>query len=438
MKQKLVAAAIICFFNSSNAVAVDLIGIYRDALAQDPAFAAARFENVAAQERLPQAQAANKWSAGLAAGINFADSQRSGLSTSSTTTPSYTLSLLQPLYNPVNDRNISQSELSITSANAKLADARQDLMVRVSQAYFDVLLAQDNTALSAAQKQAFSEQLAQAKRNFEVGTSTIVDTYEAQARFDLAVAREIADQNDLEIKRRALQSIIGKLPDNLSILQPDVKLTQPLPANMEAWVKTAEDGNFTVAQLRTTFAIAAQEVEKQKLGESATVNASASLGGSYAAKSSLPPGAGRWGNSVGVGVNLNMPLYTGGGMQSRVREALANKDRTEQDLERARRSAAQGARQSYLGVTNGIAQVNALQAALTSNKASLDSTLLGKEVGVRTNVDVLNAQQQLFQARRDLQAARYTTVMSQLRLKSAVGSLKEEDLAEVNRMLVAK
>ena len=130
-----------------------------------------------------------------------------------------------------------------------------------------------------------------------------------------------------------------------------------------------------------------------------------------------------------------MPLYTGGGVQSRIREALANKDRAEQDLERARRAAAQSARQSYLGVTNGIAQVAALQAALTSNKASLDSTLLGKEVGVRTNVDVLNAQQQLFQAQRDLQQSRYNTILSQLRLKSAAGRLKEEDLAEVNRLL---
>jgi outer membrane protein len=298
-------------------------------------------------------------------------------------------------------------------------------------------LAQDNVALSSAQKIAFSEQLAQAKRNFEVGTATIVDSFEAQARFDLAASKEISDQNDLEIRRQALQQLVGKLNANLAPLRDNVALALPEPANMEAWVSNAETASPVIAQLRNAFEIAKKEVDRNQAGHLPTLD----LVGSYG--DSRSPGFDVFGQQSGtqstktaqIGLQLSIPIYQGGGMQSRVRQALSNRERSAQDLENSKRTVSQSVRQSFLGVKNGVAQVKALEAALVSNQSSLDSTILGKEVGVRTNVDILNAQQQLFQARRDLQQARYNTILSQLRLKSATGRLQEEDLAEVNRLL---
>ncbi|MEQ1515521.1 MAG: TolC family outer membrane protein, partial [Usitatibacteraceae bacterium] len=318
------------------------------------------------------------------------------------------------------------------------ADAAQSLIVRTAQAYFDVLLAQDNVALSGAQKTAINEQLAQAKRNFEVGTSTITDTYEAQAKYDLAVAKEIADLNDREIKRQALQQLINKMPATLATLRDNPVMALPKPSDMDQWVKAAEEASPQIAQLRLAYDIAVKDIDRNRAGHLPTLD----FGGSYGNNTSpSTTNSGAVGPSfdtkaAALGLTLTIPLYQGGGTQSRIRQSLSNRDRAGADLENTKRTVAQSVRQNYLGVTNGVAQVKALEAALVSNKSSLDATVLGKEVGVRTNVDVLNAQQQLFQAQRDLQQARYNTILSQLRLKSAAGRLVEEDLAEVNRMLV--
>ncbi|MBL8515953.1 MAG: TolC family outer membrane protein [Betaproteobacteria bacterium] len=410
--------------------AADLLSVYKDALSNDPAYAAARAEFRATQERTPQARAGYLPSATL---TGRADRTRSEFETgpsSNTDTSSYTLSLSQPLYRPQSWIAIDQANLQVVSADAKVRDALQDLIVRTAQAYFDVLLAQDNVMLSEAQKRAIGEQLAQAKRNFEVGTATIVDTYEAQAKYDLAVAKEIADRNDLDIKQRALQQLIGKVAPGLSPLKDQVSLPLPTPADMEQWVAAAEKDSLTIAQLRASFEIANKEIARTRAGHLPTLDLTGSYFNAPNTASSLSIK-----EQTAVGLVLTIPLYSGGATQSRVREALSNKDRAEQDLERTRRSVAQQVRQSFLGVTNGAAQVKAFEAALVSNQSSLDSTILGREVGVRTGVDVLNAQQQLFQARRDLQQARYATILSQLRLKSAAGRLAEEDLAEVNRLL---
>lgn len=410
--------------------AADLLSIYKDALSNDPAYAAARAEFRATQERSPQARAGYLPNASLTGRADRTKSEFETGPSATTDTSSYTLSLSQPIYRPQTWIAIDQANLQVVSADAKVRDALQDLIVRTAQAYFDVLLAQDNVMLSEAQKRAIGEQLAQAKRNFEVGTATIVDTYEAQAKYDLAVAKEIADRNDLEIKQRALQQLIGKVAPSLSPLKDQVSLPLPTPTDMEQWVASAEKESLTIAQLRAAFDIAAKEIDRTRAGHMPTLDLTGSYFNATNTASALATK-----EQTAVGLVLTIPLYSGGATQSRVREALSNKDRAEQDLERTRRAVAQSVRQSFLGVTNGVAQVKAFEAALVSNQSSLDSTILGREVGVRTGVDVLNAQQQLFQARRDLQQARYNTILSQLRLKSAAGRLAEEDLAEVNRLL---
>ena len=439
MKLKNCAAFISACFIATPVLAVDLMDIYRDAQAQDPVYSSARFTYDASREIVPQARAANLLpSIGLTSTFNRNHRDTDGFPTADFNTYGYTISLSQPLFRMQNWITYDQAGLQAKQSEALFADAAQSLIVRTAQAYFDVLLAEDNVALSGAQKTAINEQLAQAKRNFEVGTSTITDTYEAQAKYDLALAKEIADLNDREIKRQALQQLVNKMPARLAPLRDNPVLTLPKPSEMDLWVKAAEEASPSIAQFRLAYEIAAKDIDRNRAGHYPTLD----FGGSFGSNSS--PSTLSGGNvgpsfdtrSAGVGLTLTIPLYSGGGTQSRIRQSLSNRDRAGADLENAKRSVAQSVRQNYLGVTNGVAQVKALEAALVSNKSSLDATVLGKEVGVRTNVDVLNAQQQLFQAQRDLQQARYSTILSQLRLKSAAGRLVEEDLAEVNRMLV--
>ena len=439
MKLKLSVALVITCLLGTSAMAADLMDIYRDAQAQDPVYSSARFAFDASKEIVPQSRASNLLpSIGLTAGYNRNHRATDGFPSADFNTSSFTVNLTQPLFRMQNWISFDQAGLLAKQSEAVFADAGQNLIVRTAQAYFDVLLAQDNVALSGAQKTAINEQLAQAKRNFEVGTSTITDTYEAQAKYDLALAKEISDLNDLEIKRQALQQLINKTPTGLAVLRDNPALTLPKPSDMDQWVRASEEASPAIAQSRLARDIAVKEVDRNRAGHLPTLDLTGSLGNnsSPTTTSSGSVGPSFDTRSAGVGLTLTIPLYQGGGTQSRVRQSLSNRDKADSDLENAKRTVAQTVRQNYLGVTSGVAQVKALEAALVSNRSSLDATLLGKEVGVRTNVDVLNAQQQLFQAQRDLQQARYNTIMSQLRLKSAAGRLVEEDLAEVNRMLV--
>ncbi len=426
----LLAAAGLAF----SAHGADLLGVYRDALVSDPVYQSARAAFQAGQERLPQARAGYLPSiTGSASGFrNNVD--RDDSPAIDYNSQSYSVTLSQPLFRWQNWIAIDQARQQVMQVEATFATAKQDLIVRVAQAYFDVLLAQDNVALSEAQKKAISEQLAQAKRNFEVGTSTIVDTLEAQARYDQAVAKEISDKNDLEVKKRALQQIVGKPAGALASLREPLALDPPQPAAIEAWEGSAAASSYAVAVAKAALEIARQEVERAQAGHYPTVDLSASY--THSKSLNTLTGSGNIGTNNGaIGVTLSVPLYAGGLTQSRVREALAGRDKAEQDLENTQRTVAQLVRQNFLNVTSGISQVKALEQALASTQSQLDSTILGRDVGVRTSVDVLNAQQAVFQTRRDLQQARYAFILNTLRLKSATGTLAETDLEKVNRAL---
>jgi outer membrane protein len=417
-----------------NASAADLVTLYRDALVSDPVYQAARAQHQATLERLPQARSGYLPQVNGTGSLFRNHAARDGAPDRDYTTKTAAITLAQPVFRMQNWIAIGQAEQQVLQAQAVLANAQQELGLRVAQAYFDVLLAQDNVALSETQKTAIDQQLAQAKRNFEVGTATIVDTLEAQARYDQSVAKEIADKNDLEVKRRALQVLLGKAPDGLVPLKEPLALATPDPNNIEEWVKAAGDTSFQVAVARANVEIAQREVERQRAGRLPTVDLSANVARQDDPNSALPPVSTT--ATVGsVGLTLSIPLYTGGLVQSRIREALALRDRANQDLENSQRSVAQAVRANFLNVTSGIAQVRALEQALVSTQSQLESTILGRDVGVRTSVDVLNAQQQVFQTRRDLQQARYNYLLNTLRLKSAAGQLTEADVERVNRAL---
>jgi len=424
-----------------SARAEDLLQVYRDARSYDAQYAAARYALQAGQEKLPQGKALLLPTLGVSGNVTESrlesDSDNPLLSPSFTRnvrSQGYTLNLSQPIYRKQNFLQYDEAGYQVRQAEAAFGLAAQDLIVRTAQAYFEMLAAQDSLTLVGAQKAAISEQLAQAKRNFEVGTATITDTHEAQARYDLVVAQEIAAQNDLESKRRALQQLTGKEYAALAPLRTHVKLAPPNPNNMQGWVDIAQKQSYPVQVQEAVSEIASLEVKRNAAGHYPTLDLVASYGQTDQTATQFSPIGSTTTNSS-IGLQLAVPLYQGGAISSREREAAANYEKAKQDLENARRSAALAARQSYLGVINGIAQVGALEQALVSSQSALDSNKLGYEVGVRINIDVLNAQQQLFSTRRDLAVARYNTITTQLKLKAAVGSLREQDLEEVNLVL---
>ena len=413
---------------SMPAQAVDLMQVYKEALTNDAQYASARASLSAGEEKTPQGRA------GLLPVIAASGSYSKIESSSDTdyNKNTYGVTLTQPLFNWDAIQKYRQGKLATALSEATFAQAQQDLIVRVSQAYFDVLAAQDVITFVQAQKAAISEQLASAKRNFEVGTATITDTHEAQARYDLAVAQELAGQNDLEVKRTALLQIIGKPPGALAPLRSGIAIDTPTPEKIETWVDYAEKQNFGVLGSQLSLEIAQREISRMRGGHMPTVELVA--GRSRTQYSSDAPYSDTpYTNSIGV--QWSIPLFAGFGVTSKVREAIALEDKARNDLEYTRRSAAQSARQSFLGVTSGLAQVKALEAAEVSSQSALDSNKLGYEVGVRINIDVLNAQQQLYSTRKDLAKARYDTILYGLKLKSAAGTLKEDDLVKVNGLL---
>ena len=428
------AAALACAF-AAPALAADLLNIYRDALVSDPTYQGARAQYEATREKLPQARAGYLPLLTGAASAFRNEVRVEGLPTQNYDTSTYAVTLTQPVFRLQNWIAITQADYLVIQGQATLSNAQMDVGVRSAQAYFDVLLAQDNVALSEAQKVAISEQLAQAKRNFEVGTSTIVDTLEAQARYDQAVAKEIADQNDLEVKKRALQILLGKLPDGLTPLREPLVLADPKPNNIEEWVGVGAGSSPSVLAARANLDFTQQEIARQRAGHLPTLDVSGNYTHTHNPANSIPGIAGAGAETGSIGLVLSVPIFSGGIIQSRVREAVALRDKAQQDLENTQRTVAQSVRQQYLNVTSGIAQVKALEQALTSTQSQLDSTILGRDVGVRTSVDVLNAQQQVFQTRRDLQQARYNYLLSTLRLKAAAGLLTEDSIADVNRAL---
>jgi outer membrane protein len=424
-------------FFCAQVQAADLLQIYREALEQDAQYGAARAAYVAAQEKLPQGRA------GLLPDVNLVGvAQNQYVNTNFgpenlIRNRGITATATQPLIRIENFIIFEQSKNEVAQADAQFVIAAQDLILRVAEAYFDVLMAKINLEVVETQKKAIHEQLEQAKRNFEVGVSTIVDTHEAQARFDLTLSQEIAAQNKLEISQHALQVLINRLPDDLQDTSLDKVIADPLvlPHNsMEDWVQLAEEKNFLLKIQRIAYELSEQDIRRTKAGHYPTLDLVAQysnqtgVGGAFT-------GQGIDLVSKSIGLQVNVPIFQGLSVQSRVREALANRDKARRELDNVQRTTALQVRQNYLNVTNGIAQLKALKQALISSQSQLDSTVLGQEVGVRTEVDVLNAQQQHFSARRDLAQAYYDYLMSRLRLKAEAGELDEEDLFAINALL---
>ena len=439
MQKPLIAVLLASAF-SLNAQAADLIQVYQQALANDATYASARAAAAAGRERITQGRAGLLPTVGVSGDItkNNADFTnwdnnpllRSG---SNLRTKDIQVTLQQPLFRWDRWETYQQSKLQQAISEAQFAQAQQDLIARVAQAYFDVLAAQDTLESTRAQKAAVTEQLASAKRNFEVGTQTITDTHEAQAAYDLVVSQEIAAVNDLETKKTALQAIIGTPPAALATLRTGVNLTAPQPANVDQWVSAAENQNYAVTVAQLQLESAKRDISKNRAGHYPTVDLVAAS--THRDVNGQISGSSGKSNNNSIGIQYSIPIFSGFAVTSKVRESIALEDKARNDLEANRRNAALVARQSFLGVNSGLAQVKALEAAEVSSNSALESNKLGYQVGVRINIDVLNAQRQLYQTRTDLARARYNTILAGLKLKAAAGSLREEDLQPINALL---
>ena len=428
-------------FSSAPAISADLMQVYREAQSNDQQYLAARAAADAGREKGPQGLAGLLPSINASANTLWNENRYDATSQQriidrSFNTHGYNVTLTQPLFRWGNIVQYNQGKLQVVQAEANFAQASQDLILRVAQAYFDVLYAGENLKAVRANKQSITQQLEQAKKNFEVGTATITDSQEAQARFDLVSAQEIAAESELEVKRYALRVIVGKDTGELNRLKPQAELKPPQPAAMEKWVEAAEKDSFAVQAQQAGAELAAKEVERTRAGHYPTLDAVASYGKNNSALSFLGTDTLET-TSRNVGLQLNIPIFQGGYVNSKTREAAANKLAAEASLENTKRMAALSAQQSYLGVVNGLAQIRALNAALISSTSALESNKLGYEVGVRINIDVLNAENQVYVTKRDLAKARFDTLLAQLRLKAAVGTLSETDLEQINPLFEA-
>jgi outer membrane protein len=434
---------------ASNARAQSLQELYEAARGYDATYLAAKALLDSAQYKTDQANALRLPNVGLAVtgGRSTSDTPSSSTPNSTTNAVSASINASQNLFNRANDATIGQAQKSLEASRADFEAAEQDLIVRVAQAYFDVLAAQDALGTTRTSKAAISEQLASAKRNFEVGTATITDTREAQARFDLATAQEIATENDLQTKRVALDILVGRSNVAPRQLATPVALPPIAPSNIEDWVTRADSEHPFVRKARLGLDIAKLETDKAKAGDLPTVALNASLGKGHASSSGDVRVTTATGSSLqsfsssgatgstNIGVTLNLPLFAGYSIQNRIKETLALEEKSRSDLEAVRRGVAQGTRQAFYGVQSGAAQVKALEAAESSSQLALEATQLGYKVGVRVNLDVLNAQTQLYTTRRDLAKARYDVLVGGLKLRQASGQLKPDDVSAVNQLL---
>ena len=415
--------------------AQSLVDLYTAARSYDATFQSAKSNAEATQARAEQAKAGILPSAALTANANRTNTEAISKLEQGYGSQTVTLQGSQPLYRPANWATYEQGKKQVELAQFQLNAAEQDLIVRVSQAYFDVLAATDSLAYLKSLKTATSEQLASAKRNFEVGTSTITDSREAQARFDLVTAQELAADNDLRVKSLALDTLVGR-PNTrpLPLALPAVLPTLPV-ADMEQWVVQSQDNHPSIQQAKVALEVARLETQKARAGHKPTVD----LVGSY----SMVNNNGTFGGSAAdsrtnnavIGVNLNLPLFAGFSIQNRVRETVSLEDKAKSDLDIAQRGVAQGTRAAFLGVISGAAQVKAFEAAEASTQSALDANKLGYQVGVRINIDVLNSQSQLFDTKAKLAKARYDVLVGGLRLRQAGGVLKADDLQPINGLL---
>lgn len=440
LKAKVVLAL---FIGSSNmsAYGADLLDIYRLALLNDPTFEVARYSLKSAQQKHPQALAGLLPTVNIN-GVNNLTRAQTQFSNSPSTNRyvhawNWSLQLTQPLIRLQNMYAYDEADQAVEQAQAQYALAEQDLILRITQAYFGVLSSREGIRVAEAELAATEEQLALAKHGFERGVAVITDVREGQSRADLARSHRVTAQNELDAKLAELAKIVDDVPDQLAMLDSAATLPLPQPNDQQYWISQARENNPAVRAALSGLLVTEAIVGKARAEHAPTLDLVASYGENYSSGSTtLPTDYASKGQSKQVGIQFTVPLFAGGGTSAHVTEAISNKYRAGAELEVARRQAATDARLSYAGVVNGSSQITALESAVESNLSMVKQSHAGYKQGIYNNAKVLDAEQQFYMAKRDLVKARYETLFQALKLKAATGSLSEADLSNANTFFV--
>lgn len=418
--------------------AMDLEGVYHMALQNDPQYQQAIDANLATKEQKPQAIAELLPNVNLSANTSVSHQTTSGgfnfggANAFDTNSHGYTFSVTQPLFHWDRFLQLKKADADIAQSDAQLMAAKQDLIIRVAQAYFNVLTAQDNLTFAKADAKSLNRQLDQTNQRFEVGLSAITDVQEARSGYDRAAAAEIVAKNGVDNAREALREIIGNYVQNLAHLKDNIPLVKPNPDSIDKWTRTALEQNLDIIAGQQAVAAAREQLKIQRAGHLPTVDLQGSKG--YSASSGGRFGANK-GKTDQIGLQLTVPLYSGGIVNSRTRQAVHQLDQELEKLVQTQRTSQMNTRQAYLGVISGISQVKAYKQAVVSSQTALQAVKAGFDVGTRTAVDVVTAESNLSQNNNDYAKSRYDYLINTLKLKQAAGILSPHDLVGINQLL---
>ena len=430
MKKTLVAALLLAF--SQPGLSEDLVEVYKLATERDPVLREAAAKRESQREAKPLALSALLPQVGISGSTDYRHNDFREAPTQNYNTNALSVGVNQVLYRRDRFVRYEQADWQLELADAQYRTAEQDLMLRVANAYFNVLSAQEALNFVQADKKATERQLEQATQRFEVGLIAITGVHEAQARYDQAVTNEILAMNELDNAWEDLRQILGIRPEKLADLKKEIPLEPPMPADIDEWSSIGMQNSPNVKAASDATQIAQREIEVQRSGHYPTLDAF----GSYGLNDSNRDDAIFDDVKSGViGLQLNVPLYQGGGVQAATRQARADLIAAQERLDQARRETDKQVRNAYRALQASISAVKSLAAGIVSAKSALDATTAGFDVGTRTMVDVLNAQRDYFRALRDHARARYTYMLAHLALRRAAGVLTEDDLAKANQLL---
>lgn len=439
------ALALAFALNAAASCAIDLAGAYQQALQHDPTSLAADEALAAGREKAVQGSALLRPRIALQAGVtrihdhstSEAPAPFSSLlpSDSTGTARQASVQLVQPLYDSNASASKRQLQEQSTLAQTQFDQSRQDLVLRVADAYFGVVVAEETLRVVQAEKADLLHQRDRAKARFEIGQGKITDLHEAQARLDAVEAREVSARSALELRRAQYRETVGSAPVQLAGIAPSFTPRLPEPDDLSAWQTKGEDRNNLVKAKLSELEIASAEIRKHRLEGRPTLDLVAGYTARGQSGSLSPLVAPSGDRTAQIGVQLTIPLYAGGGLDSREREALARQRQAEQEVAAARRDVRLKVQDGYLAVKTGVSRITAVKQALVSARSALEATTLGRDVGTRTELDVLDAQQRMYGAELDLVQARVDYLMGRLRLSAAAGELNEESLRSLNAWL---
>lgn len=444
MKRSLIALAALLV--PATGFALDLLGSYHRALRHDPSMLAANAAVIAGREKAVQGDALLRPRVQLTTELSYVDDKSSTSlppslaevikPESSGTVHKAQVQLKQPLYDAKAVAEKIQLHQRTEQAEIGYRNAQHDLMQRVGEAYFQLLLAEENLRVARAEKAAVGMQRERAQARFEVGRGRITEVQETQARYDAVLAREISSLATLELRRAQYQELTGAPGMGLAALRPDFSPAPPSPDNLAAWQAKSREHNARVQGKRSELAIASAEIDKHKLSGRPSLDLVASLG-HQGQNGSLSPTISPDSNRRAVlGVQLTIPLFAGGALDSRERESIARRREAEHELSAAERDARLQVQDAFLAVKTGVSRIAALDQSLLSARTALEATTLGRDVGNRTELDVLDAQQRVHSAERDLAQARNDYLIGRIRLGASAGELREDDMRALNAYLV--